>query len=326
MLANKRVLVTGGAGFIFSHLTKRLISMGAEVGVIVKYGSVIDNIRLTNVWDKLHVIEADVRDVDALRKIANFKPDVIYHGAAYNHVGSSFEKWTEVFDVNAKGTANVLEAYDQYERFIYVSTSEVYGAQAKPIFKESMKPNPVSPYSIGKYSGELYSRMKLQENNYPIVVLRPFNAFGPFQSTRAIIPEIIEKCLKGIEIKSTEGVQTREFNYVDNLVDAFVSAGTSNQAVGKIINVGCGKEIAIRDLIKMIHEVTGSSSVLRLGSLENRKTEIWRMSADAQNAAKYLNWTPEIDFTSGLRKTVEWYRNYLEVFADSNSGLAKICK
>ena len=218
-LASKRILITGGAGFIFSNLTRRLVNAGAEVAVIVKYDSVIDNVRIADIWDRVHKIEADVRDLDALAPIRDFKPHLIYHAAAYNHVGGSFGKVTESLDVNAKGTANVLEAYDNYERFVYISTSEIYGYQNEPVFSEGMDPQPISPYSIGKYSGELYCRMKMDIVKRPIAIVRPFNAFGPYQTTRAIIPEIIENCLLERTVCSTEGKQTREFNFVENLVD-----------------------------------------------------------------------------------------------------------
>lgn len=325
-LADKRILITGGAGFIFSHLTRRLVKAGALVAIVTKYNSVIDNVRVADIWDHLHVIEADIRDLDALRAIKTFKPHIIYHAAAYNHVGSSFTKFSEALDVNAKGTANVLDSYDDFERFIYISTSEVYGYQTEPIFTESMNPQPISPYSVGKYAGELYSRMKMDIMRRPIAIIRPFNAFGPYQTSRAVIPEMIELCLRGKTVRSTEGRQTREFNYVDNLVDGFVLAGEKDAAIGRVTNLGCGEEIAIRDLITMIHTETGSQSKLEIGALPNRPTEIWRMCADNSQAKEILGWKPQVSFTEGLRRTITWYRRFLAEFNDSASGLLKLCQ
>jgi len=318
-LKSKRILITGGAGFIPSHLTRRLVQSGAEVSIVTRYNSVIDNIRISDIWRKLHVIEADIRDIDSLKAINDFKPHIIFHCAAYNHVGGSFTHVSESFDVNAKGTSNVLDAYDGYERFIYFSTSEVYGLQDHVPFSEEMSPQPISPYAIGKYGGELYCRMKMDVQKLPITVVRPFNAFGPYQTLRAIIPEMIDTCLMGETVRSTSGKQTREFNFVENLVDGFLLAATKEEAIGQIINLGSGEEIAIKDLIGKIHAMTDSQSTVEIGALPHRPTEIWRMCAANQTAQEILGWTPKVSFDEGLKKTIDWFRQYKEVFEQSSS-------
>ncbi|MDP8213032.1 MAG: GDP-mannose 4,6-dehydratase [Candidatus Zapsychrus exili] len=319
--AKKRVLITGGSGFIPSHLTRRLVKMGAEVGIITKYNSLIDNIRLVDVWDSLHIIEADIRNQDSLRQIKDFKPHIIYHFAAYNHVGDSFLHVSEALDCNIKGTANVIDAYDDYERFVYISTSESYGEQTEVPFEEEMFPRPVSPYAVGKYGGELYCRMKMSNMNKPVSILRPFNAFGPYQSPRAIITEIIIKCLRGEVIESTEGKQTRDFNYVDNLVDGFILAAESEKSIGNVINLGSDRDIAIRDLIILIHKESESKSELKIGALPYRPTEIWQMRAANKKALDLLKWKPTVSLEEGLKKTISWYRKYLEVYKSSKSSL-----
>lgn len=323
-LRGRRVLVTGGSGFIGSHLTRRLVREGAEVGVLTKYNSVIDNVRLVDIWDRLTVIEADIRNADSLRQISGFKPEVIYHLAAYNHVGDSFIHVSEALDCNVKGTANLLESYDGYERFVYISSSEVYGHQSEVPFSEEMCPRPISPYAVGKYGGELYCRMKMERSDRRIVVLRPFNAYGPYQSPRAVIAEMALTCLAGRPVRSTEGKQTRDFNFVENLVDGFVLAGEREEAVGQVINLGSGMEISIRDLIAEIHEQTGRRSELQVGALEYRPTEIWRMVAANGRAKALLGWTPRVDFKEGLRRTIAWYRAYLSQYADATSPLHRL--
>jgi len=323
-LKNKRVLVTGGSGFIPSHLVRRLAGQGAEVGITVKYNSIIDNVRLADMWDDIHVIEADLRNADALKQVADFKPNVIFHTAAYNHVGDSFFNVAESLDSNAKGTANLFQAYDDFERFVYISTSEVYGFQEGVPFVETMTPNPVSPYSIGKYSGELFAQMMARDLKKPVSILRPFNTFGPYQSAKAVIPELIIKCLRGEPLESTEGIQTREFNFVTNIVDAFLKSAQCDEAIGQVINVGAGEEVAIRDLLKMIHEETGSSSELRIGALPYRPSEIWRMRADATRANEILKWSPQVNLRDGIRMTIEWFKEFVEVYYKPNQGLQKI--
>lgn len=324
LFKNKKVLVTGGSGFIASHLCHRLIKEGARLFVLAKYNCIIDNIRLLDIWTEVHSIEADLRNTDSLKKISKVKPDIIYHFAAYNHVGDSFANIFEAMDVNSKGSVNLLEAYEDYERFIYISSSEIYGHQKTVPFHEDLKPFPVSPYAVGKYSGELYAQMKHHVYKKPIVILRPFNAFGPFQSPRAIIAETIIKCLRGDNIITTKGVQTRDFNYVENLVDGFVLAAASKDIAGSIINIGSGKEITIRELVEKIHKFTNSKSRLQIGKLLYRPTEIWRMKAQSKRAEELLGWKSKISLNEGLKRTIEWYRKFNDLFLKPGSPLFQL--
>jgi nucleoside-diphosphate-sugar epimerase len=309
-MKDKRILVTGGSGFIGSHLIKRLVQMDTEVYVLTRSRSIIDNTRLRDVWKSLKIVNADIRNFDSLSLLRKVEPEIIFHLAAYHHVGDSFTHFSEALDTNCLGTANLLEALDDYEHFIYTSTSEVYGFQSSVPFKEEMTPHPISPYAVGKYSGELYCLMKYQMG-YPITVLRPFNAYGPYQSVEAIIPEIMLDCLLERPIKVTEGKQTREFNYIDDLIDGFILAAQAKVAVGEIINLGNGQETSIRDLILKIIKLTNSKSKALFGALPYRPTEIWRMFCDNTKAKKILNWSPKIGLDEGLSKTIRWFQDNL---------------
>jgi len=319
-LANKKVLVTGGSGFIGSHLVRRLVDLGAEVFVTVKYNSVIDNVRLARLWETVVPIEADLRNFSSLLRLREIKPEVIFHLAAYNHVGDSFHQYSEAMGSNAEATTNLLEAYDGYERFVYTSTSEVYGYQEGVPFRETAVPFPLSPYAVGKYTGELYARLKHRSQDMPVAVIRPFNAFGPYQSAKAIIPELIIRCLRGQEVVTTGGRQTRDFNFVENLIDGFILIGTEDEAVGGVWNVGSGVETSIKDLVMLIHRLTESKSELKIGALPYRPGEIWRMFADSSKSREAFGWIPKVDLESGLRCTVEWYRRYLGEFESESSA------
>ncbi len=321
---NKRVLVTGGSGFIPSHLVKKLHSIGSEVFVITKYNSVIDNIRLAKIWDQITPIEADIRNLDSCLKIKDYKPDYVFHMAAYNHVGDSFIHVQESLMSNALGTANVMEAYSDYDRFVYISTSEVYGYQDGVPFIETMTPFPISPYAVGKYAGEQFAQMKHHVSQLPITIIRPFNAFGPYQSPKAVIAEMIIKCLRGETIKSTEGKQTRDFNFVENLVDGILMAALNESAIGTPLNLGSGQDIPIKDLITMIHKLTDSKSELQIGILPNRPTEIWEMRASFTKAQEVLKWQPKVGLEEGLKRSVEWYREFNKVFTNPESPLLNL--
>jgi len=324
--SKKKVLVTGGAGFIGSHLIKRLLNEKADVSVLVQYKEKINNVRLSPVWDSLNVIEADIRNLDSLGAVKQLAPEYVFHLAAFNHVGRSFNNVQECFDINAKGTANLLSAYDGYKRFVYTSTSEVYGLQEKVPFVETMQPQPQSPYSVTKYAGELYALMLQRANKLPIAVVRPFNVFGPYQSPSAILSEIIIKALKGERISITKGEQTREFNFVENTVDGFLLAAQKEEAIGQSINIGGGKscEVSIAELVKKVAKYSGSSSELGIGDLPYRPNEIWRMYSDSSKAAKLIGWEPKVSFEEGLKRTIAWFKSYCNEFEGKDSPLNKL--
>jgi nucleoside-diphosphate-sugar epimerase len=282
------------------------------VAVTVRYGNVMKNERLRHCWDDIRIVEADLRNRGALASIAEFAPELIFHLAAYNHVGQSFVQVEECFDVNAKGTANLLDTCGaSVEKFLYMSTSEVYGLQAEVPFVETMCPQPISPYAITKYAGEMYCQMKQRiGGERSVVILRPFNTFGPYQSAKAVIPELIVNCLRGGPINTTAGEQTREFNYVSNIVDGLVKAAEHKGEIDGPVNIAASEEVSIRDLVTRIAALTGTEAQVNIGALPYRPTEIWRMYADSTRAREILGWQPEINLEAGLKLTIEWFREY----------------
>jgi UDP-glucose 4-epimerase len=312
-MRSRSVLVTGASGFIGSHLVNRLLREGAHVAVLVRYGNIIKSERLRHCWNQLQIVEADLRNRGALEQIRKLKPEVVFHLAAYNHVGQSFTQVEECFDVNAKGTANLLDICGRdAEKFIYMSTSEVYGLQKRVPFIETMTPQPISPYGITKYAGELYCRMQQQiTNDASIVIVRPFNVFGPYQSSKALIPELIFRMLRGERVQTTKGEQTREFNFVSDIVEGLIKAASSRKRIEGPVNLATGKEVKIRDLAKLIAKLSDTKSRIEVGALPYRPTEIWRMCADSSRARKLLGWKPEVTLEDGLRMTIDWARQYL---------------
>jgi nucleoside-diphosphate-sugar epimerase len=198
------------------------------------------------------------------------------------------------------------------EKIVYVSTSEVYGHQESVPFIETMNPQPVSPYAITKYAGEMYCRMKQRiRGSNSIVIVRPFNAFGPYQSSKAIIPELIVNCLLGRPIRTTPGEQTREFNFVSNLVDGMLKAAECTGRIDGPINLAAGEEVQIRELVRKIAALTRTESAIDIGAIPYRPTEIWRMFADSSRAREVLGWTPRVNLEEGLKITIGWFREYL---------------
>jgi UDP-glucose 4-epimerase len=318
LLKNKNILVTGGAGFIGSHLTKRLVDEGAKVTVIVKYNSIIDCPRLVKIWDKINIIEADLRNTDSVGEMKKMNFDLVFHLAAYNHVGDSFKHVLENVNSNLISTINLLNNGPKIKKIIHMGTSEIYGIQKKLPFNVNEMPNPMSPYAVTKYASELFSLLKSKSNNLDLICVRPFNTFGPFQSEKAIIPEMIIKCLQNKEIKTTGGKQTREFNYIDNIIDGILFLNKKVKHTIEPINVGSNTPISIKNLVKKIHKYTNSNSKLRIGALKYRPNEIWQMQANTKFISS-KGWKPKINFDNGLKFTIAWYQKFYKSYLDKHS-------
>jgi dTDP-glucose 4,6-dehydratase len=309
-LAGASCLVTGGAGFIGSHLTRLLVAAQASVTVLVSDPSRIFPMRIADLRGKVAIEAANLADAIATASvIERVRPDFVFHLAAFTHVGASFERASECVETNVTGTFNLLEALRRHppRRFIYIGSSEIYGDVEVP-FTEDGPVNPVSPYAVSKYAAERLVRIYGEAHGISHVCLRPFNAYGPGQSPDRIIPETITKALRGRAVEITGGIQTREFNYVEDLAEAFVKAATAPpQVEGQVINVGCGEEISMKEIAAKVLELMGNPVELRVGSLPYRPKEIWRMYCDNSKARALLEWEPKTPLEEGLKKTIEWY-------------------
>ncbi|MCL4818085.1 MAG: GDP-mannose 4,6-dehydratase [Vicinamibacteria bacterium] len=318
-MKGRAVLVTGASGFIGSWLTKALLEGGAAVRALVRYRDPLRNPRLREVWTDLEVLEADLRNRGALREALRRRVDVVFHLAAYNHVGQSFVQVEECFDVNAKGTANLLDECREVGRFVHVSTSEVYGRLERVPFEEGFAPEPASPYGVSKLAGEQYCRLFQGRTGGPeVVILRPFNAYGPGQSAKAVIPELILAGLAGQPLRISSGRQTREFNHVSDLVRGILAAAVAEQVPRGPVNLASGRERTVLEVAQQVHALTGSSLPLEVRARPDRPNEIWRMCGDGRRARAELGWEPRVDFMDGLRQAVEWYRS--AAAADHRTG------
>jgi len=309
-LKGKRVLVTGATGFLGSHVVTRLVAEDAEVfGVSSSVSSVAPE-RLDGVLDHMVLLEANLRDASSLTEVVRVaRPELVIHQAAFTHVGKSFTRIDENIQTNIQGTANLLLALDgKYERFVNIGSGDVYGDAPVP-FTEDGPVRPASPYAVSKYAAERFCRMFHVAYGWPIVCLRPFNVYGPQQSPDRIIPELIISALRGRDLKMTEGKQSREFMYVDDVADLFVRALTQPGIDGEVINVSRGEEVTIREVAETVLELMGNPVRALFGALDYRPTEIWRMFGDNTKARELLDWTPATTLTDGLQRTIAWYRS-----------------
>ena len=309
---SKKILITGGSGFIGSHLARKLVKLGHKVAITTKYKSIIDNVRIIDIWSKVKVIETDLRNLDSFNNLKKLKPDIVFHLAAYNHVGDSFLHVNETISSNLLSTTNLLDHGPKFKKFIHIGSSEIYGLQSRIPFNVDETPHPMSPYAIGKYSSELYSILKSRQTGNKIICIRPFNTFGPYQSEKAIIPEIIIKCLLGKDIVTTPGEQTREFNYVDNIIEGLLIISVKIKSFSKPINLGSNSPIKIKSLVRKIHKISNSKSKLKIGKKSYRPNEIWKMQAQNDFVLKKVKWKPKIQLDEGLDISIKWYRRFIQ--------------
>ncbi len=306
-----RILITGGLGFLGSHLARALV--GEEVIILDSHPN---DERVRDISGKVKIIRASLGG-DVKKIVRDINADVVFHLGAFtlpyrekSFLGASME-------ANIRGTANLLEALAEtnVKKFIYTSSSEVYGSQNIAPFTEKMVPRPTSPYSVTKLAGETYTMFYNDTYGLPATVLRLFNIYGPYQTPNRVIPEVIVSCLKGAPFRMTRGEQTREFNYVDDMVDALVLASKSDVR-GEIINVGCGEGVAIKDVVKKVVTLMDARIIVEK-TMPYRDNEIWKMFSDSSKSHKLLGWHPKIPLEEGLKRTTEWYKKQWALNKDS---------
>jgi len=305
------VFVTGADGFIGSHLTRRLIEDGAKVHVFLKKG--VDHARLQDIASHLAVWEGDIRNfstvVSCFKKI---RPAFIFHLAALRNVARQPELLDELLDINLRGTVALLHAaFTELPRlkcFINTGTCEEYGDGPVP-FREKQREAPVSPYSASKVAATYYSQMMFSSFGLPVTTLRPFLTYGPYQDADMFIPALITHCLDHKDFPMTQGDQTREFNYVSDVIDAFMCAAYRFKACrGEIINVGNGREYKVFDVAQKIVKLMGNPIRLQRGAVPKRPGEAVRFFSDPKKAYILLQWKPLVSLDHGLKKTIAWYR------------------
>jgi dTDP-glucose 4,6-dehydratase len=312
-LRGRRILVTGAAGFIGSHLTERLAEDGAEVRAFVRYNSQSSSGWLdtlpASTQDAIETFRGDLKDPEAVRR-AVCDRDVVLHLGALIAIPYSYANPLDFVQTNVVGTAHVLDACRQagVERVVLTSTSEVYGtAQYTPIDER----HPLvgqSPYSASKIGGDQLGESYFRAFDLPVVTARPFNTYGPRQSSRAIIPAIAVQCLAGIPGKLGSLTPTRDLTYVTDVVDGFVRLATTPGIEGEAVQLGSGKEISIGALATRIAERCGSDTPITEdpSRLRPGASEVHRLVSDPSKARRLLDWQAVTSIEEGLDQTLDW--------------------
>lgn len=311
---NKRILITGAGGFIGSHLAERLVEAGAEVVSMVHYNALGSNGWLDSSMLKMdmEIVAGDVCDPGFIDTVVAGK-DVVFHLAALIAIPYSYIAPESYVRTNVIGTLNVLQAARRHGvgRVIHTSTSEVYGTALYVPIDERHPLQGQSPYSASKIGADKMAEAFYHSFELPCVTVRPFNTFGPRQSARAVIPTILSQILTRGEVKLGSLTPTRDLNFVDNTVDGYIAAGQNPVAIGQTISFGSGREISIGDLAALIAKIVGKDANITLDEqrLRPSKSEVERLLADNTLAGALLGWTPKVDLETGLKRTIDWFRD-----------------
>jgi len=321
----KNVLITGGAGFIGSHLTEALVRAGAKVRVFVRYTSSREIGLLKEVereiLSELDIYFGDLRDIQSVRNAVK-EQQIIFHLGALIGVPYSFIHPHEVVINNIKATLNILEASKELniEKTVITSTSEVYGtAEFSPITeKHPLKPQ--SPYSASKIASDSVAMSYYYAYEMPITILRPFNTFGPRQSLRAVIPTIISQAILKGEVELGRVDTQRDFTFVSDTVRGFMLTGLADNSNGKIINIGTGETRTIKQVVELVGSILDKELKIKVSEKRFRpgKSEVELLVASYNEAKDILGWSPLTSFQEGLRLTVEYIKNNIEKYDFTN--------
>ena len=318
---DKDVLVTGAGGFIGSHLVDALLSHGANVTAFVHYNARNDwgmlEGRYNDKTPNLTVLAGDVTDSLFVKKAISEK-EYVFHLAALIGIPYSYTAPESYVNTNVKGTLNVMQACLEsgVDRVVHTSTSEVYGtAQYTPI-DEKHPLQGQSPYSASKIGADKIAESFYYSFDVPVTIMRPFNTYGPRQSTRAVIPTIITQALTSNEIKLGSLTPVRDLTYVTDTVQGFIKMAESKKTAGKTINTGSGRGITIGDLADIIIKLINPniSIVCEKVRVRPEKSEVMELLCDNRLALKLAGWQPEYTLEQGLTQTIEWMKTHISSY------------
>jgi NAD dependent epimerase/dehydratase len=320
-LKGKKVLVTGAGGFIGSHLVDNLIEKEAEITAFIHYNSrndygLIDD---RNMKDNgsLTVVMGDITDPFSVHSVVKDQ-EIVFHLAALIGIPYSYIAPESYVRTNIIGTTNVMQAAleENVQRIVHTSTSEVYGtAQYTPI-DEDHPLQGQSPYSASKIGADKIAESYFYSFGLPVSIFRPFNTFGPRQSTRAIIPTIITQALTSEVVKVGSLDPVRDLTFVQDTVRAFIAMATTNKSIGKTIHAGSGKGITIGELAdKIIMKINPNAQIISESRrIRPANSEVLKLICDNSRAREILGWTPEVSLDEGLEKTILWIKENISIY------------
>ena len=319
---NKKILITGADGFIGSHLVDEFNHRGNNVFALVNYNSWSSTGWLSDqaINSKLLEIKfGDIRDSFFINSIFKNDIDIIFHLSSLIDIPYSYIAPKSYLETNITGCLNILEASKNHsvEKIVHISTSEVYGtAQYAPI--DELHPiNPQSPYAASKVSADYLAMSYKYSFNLPILIARPFNTYGPRQTSRAIIPTVISQLIRGNNLSLGNINPTRDFSYVFDTVSGLIEIGKlNNEYYGEIFNIGTGNDISIKQMIELVAcELSITPNInLDPSKVRPKDSEVMKLQANSNKLQAASAWRPTVDIKTGLKYTINWIKDNIEFF------------
>jgi len=311
-LNGKKIVITGGCGFIGSHLVRHLTRIGARILVLKDKTDPCQ--RLQDSDKSVDVISCTFADPNAIRKaLGEFRPEYVAHLRAAVNKDSSSSVLDELFKKNVLETVhllNVAKEIKSIKRFVgFGSIEECAGGE--PPFNEQSRDAPLSPYSISKLLSTKVMQYFFAKERLPIVVLRLSVVYGPAQHEGMFVPDLVTSCLAGRDFSMTEGTQTRDFIFVDDVIEAVLRSFVAPDIEGEIFHIGSGKPVTLKEVARKVHAQTKSQNHILFGMLPKRDSESIGYATDIRKAKKQLQWHPNISIEEGLKKTIGWYNQLL---------------
>jgi len=305
LITGKRILITGAAGFIGSHLTRRFLEEGNQVVVLVKQSS--DLWRIQDIINQIEIHHSDLSSIsiDSLKSTIK-KTHFIYHlGAA--GVNQSQENCSSLINTNVLSTISLLQLARGWNvtKFVYCGSCFEYGEGSS--LTENNFPAPINEYSASKLAAGNFVNMFFRKYNVPTVYLRPFTVYGQFEGLYRLIPHVICHALDGNNVELTGGEQKRDMIFIDDVVEGFLASGIAPGISGEIFNLSTGQEVSVKEIVSIIIKLMGSSIKPIFGARPYRKSELWSLSGDPSKAKKALNWKTNTSLKNGLQKTIDWF-------------------
>lgn len=322
MIEGKKVLVTGAAGFIGSHLTEALLQSGAQVTAMVRYnsGSAIGNLAFlpAKLREPLRIVAGNIEDGDFVIRAMEGQ-EIVLHLAALIAIPYSYIAPRSYIRTNVEGSLNVLEAARRLgtRRVVHTSTSEVYGtAQYTPI-DEAHPLQGQSPYSASKIGADMIAEAYFRSFETPVVIVRPFNTFGPRQSARAFIPTIISQALKGDAVRLGSLAPQRDMTYVSDTVEGFMRAAIALGVEGETINLGTGEAHSVGEFAARILKLIGGDKMIVHDAERDRpeRSEVMKLVSNNAKAARLLDWRPAVSLDEGLRRAIAFISTNLDLYS-----------
>ncbi len=316
-LRTKTILVTGATGFIGANLTRCLLEIGCNVNITVREEA--NRWRIRDLTGQVREHICDLRIPEQTNKlVGDVKPDVVYHLAAYGSYPTLQQDLNSIVQTNIIGTLNLIKALSRTKCEVLVNSgsSSEYGLKNEPMV-ETAALEPINHYGVSKAATSLFGQV-FARSGQPIVTLRPFSVYGYYEEPMRLIPTLITSCLRGKDLNITQGEQTRDFVFIEDMVDAYLKASLSKEALGEIINIGSGIQHSVKEVVNNVLELCGNPVTVHWGALPYRNGETSTWLADNSKARQLLAWKPQTDLDTGLRKTIAWFRQNLDLYGVQN--------